>query len=128
MKRLFVLGATVVLAASALSIPALAADGPVKTSSHDVTLGFYCGQVVSYLDFGPVKLRPGNNVAPIWSFTNGAEGQRNFRVARTTRRSGRFAWSPGRTVRTIASSAPQAQSRVRSGRDDQTDADRRPVL
>ena len=33
--------------------PALAADGPVKTFSQDVTLGFYRGQVVSYLDFGP---------------------------------------------------------------------------
>jgi hypothetical protein len=49
----------------------------VKTFSQDVTLGFYRGQVVSYLDFGPVKLRAGNKVAPIWAFTNGDEGQRN---------------------------------------------------
>jgi hypothetical protein len=76
-KRILVLGLGAALAATALALPAPAADGPVKTFSQDVTLGFYRGQVVSYLDFGPVKLRPGNKVAPIWAFTNGAEGQRN---------------------------------------------------
>jgi hypothetical protein len=77
MKRILVLGLAGALAAVAVALPALAADGPVKTFSQDVTLGFYRGQVVSYLDFGPVKLRPGNKVAPIWAFTNGPEGQRN---------------------------------------------------
>ncbi|HET9506582.1 MAG TPA: hypothetical protein VFO81_01455 [Gaiellaceae bacterium] len=65
------------LAAVAVALPASAADGPVRTFSQDVTLGFYRGQVVSYLDFGPVKLRPGNKTAPIWAFTNGHENQRN---------------------------------------------------
>ena len=78
MKRLLVLGGAVVLAAVALALPALAADGPVKTFSQDVTLGFYRGQVVSYLDFGPVKLKSGNKTAPIWAFTNGDDGQRNI--------------------------------------------------
>jgi hypothetical protein len=70
----------VVLATTAVvtALPAAAADGPVKTFSQDVTLGFYRGQVVSYLDFGPVKVRAGNKVAPIWAFTNGDEGQRNI--------------------------------------------------
>jgi hypothetical protein len=77
MTRTLVLGTAVVLAAVALALPALAADGPVKTFSQDVTLGFYRGQVVSYLDFGPVKLRAGNKTAPIWAFTNGDEAQRN---------------------------------------------------
>ena len=76
MKRLVSVLAALVLAA-AVSLPALAADGPVKTFSQDVTLGFYRGDVVSYLDFGPVKLKPGNRTAPIWAFTNGDEGQRN---------------------------------------------------
>lgn len=78
MKRLFVLGAAAALVAVALALPALAADGPVKTFSQDVTLGFYRGQVVSYLDFGPVKLKQGNKTAPIWAFTNGDDGQRNI--------------------------------------------------
>jgi hypothetical protein len=57
--------------------PGLAADGPVKQFPQTVTLGFYRGQVISYLDFGPVKLARGNKVAPIWVVTNGAESQRN---------------------------------------------------
>jgi hypothetical protein len=77
MKR-FTAMLVVLACAAAVALPALAADGPVKTFSQDVTLGFYRGQVVSYLDFGPVKLRAGNKVAPIWAFTNGDEGQRNI--------------------------------------------------
>jgi hypothetical protein len=76
MKRFAVLLAALA-SASAIALPALAADGPVKTFSQDVTLGFYRGQVVSYLDFGPVKLKPGNKTAPIWAFTNGDDRQRN---------------------------------------------------
>jgi hypothetical protein len=77
MRRLLgpVLAATIIVAA--LALPALAADGPVKTFSQDVTLGYHRGQVVSYLDLGPVKLARGNKVAPIWAFANGHEGQRN---------------------------------------------------
>ena len=78
MKRILVLGGAALLASVALAIPALAADGPVKTFSQDVTLGFYRGEVVSYLDFGPVKLKAGNKVAPIWAFANGDDGQRNI--------------------------------------------------
>lgn len=77
MKRALV-GLGVALAALALALPTLAADGPVKTFSQDVTLGFYRGEVVSYLDFGPVKLKAGNKTAPIWAFTNGPDGQRNI--------------------------------------------------
>jgi hypothetical protein len=76
-RKALVLAAVVATATIASALPALAADGPVKTFSQDVTLGFYRGQVVSYLDFGPVKLGPGNKTAPIWAFTNGDEAQRN---------------------------------------------------
>ena len=61
-----------------VAVPALAADGPVKQFPQSVTLGFYRGQVISYLDFGPVKLTRGNRVAPIWVVTNGVEAQRNI--------------------------------------------------
>ncbi len=76
MKRLIAVF-SILAGATVLALPALAADGPVKTFSQDATLGFYRGQVVSYLDFGPVKLKAGNKTAPIWAFTNGDEGQRN---------------------------------------------------
>ena len=78
MRKLVLLFAIVACAGVASALPAAAADGPVRTFSQDVTLGFYRGQVVSYLDFGPVSLRAGNKVAPIWAFTNGDEGQRNI--------------------------------------------------
>jgi hypothetical protein len=67
----------IAVAAAFASIPAIAADGPVKQFQQSVTLGFYRGQVVSYLDFGPVKLAKGNKVAPIWVVTNGVDAQRN---------------------------------------------------
>ena len=35
-----------------------------------VTLGFDKGKIVRYYDFGPIKLKPGNKLAPIWAFTN----------------------------------------------------------
>ena len=42
------------------------------------TEGFYRGQTIEYLDFGPVKLKLGNKVAPLWSVTNGVQGQYNI--------------------------------------------------
>jgi hypothetical protein len=78
MKKALVLAAVAATAVIGSALPALAADGPVKTFSQNVTLGFYRGQVVSYLDFGPVKVKPGNKIAPNWAFTNGDEGQRNI--------------------------------------------------
>lgn len=75
------LGALLVLVAGlaiASALPAAAADGPVKTYSHDVTLGFYRGRTISYLDLGIVRLAAGNKVAPIWAVTNGPDGQHNI--------------------------------------------------
>jgi hypothetical protein len=43
-----------------------------------VVLGFYRGKTVRYFDFGPIKLKPGNKVEPIWTFTNGTDGQHNI--------------------------------------------------
>jgi hypothetical protein len=77
MRRVAALIAVVAAGSIGAALPAAAADGPVKTYSQDVTLGFFRGQVVSYLDFGPVKLASGNKVAPIWAFANGHENQRN---------------------------------------------------
>src|SRR5205809_6867048 len=78
MRKILVVLALAACAASAAALPAAAADGPVQTYSQHVTLGFYRGQLISYLDFGPVKLAAGNKVAPIWVVTNGSEGQRNI--------------------------------------------------
>jgi hypothetical protein len=77
MRKTVALFAVLASVAVVAALPAAAADGPVRTFSQDVTLGFYRGQVISYLDFGPVKLQGGNRVAPIWAFSNGHENQRN---------------------------------------------------
>jgi hypothetical protein len=41
-----------------------------------VLSGFHADRTVKYFDFGRIKLRPGNKLAPIWVFSNGAAGQR----------------------------------------------------
>jgi len=117
MRKFLVAAAVLVALAVASALPALAADGPVKTFSHDVTLGFYRGQVVSYLDFGPVKLKPGNKVAPIWAFTNGSDGQRNVidtvpgRKDYTPLWAVRLVtWKEGASVRTLRSAASVAKA------------------
>ena len=91
--------ALVIVVGSAFAVAnAVAADGPVRQFPQSVTLGFYRGQVVSYLDFGPVKLSRGNRVAPIWVITNGVEAQRN--VIDTV--PGRRDYTPLWAVRTVA--------------------------
>src|SRR5688572_20651931 len=117
MRRVLTIGIVAAVGAVALALPALAADGPVKTYSQDVTLGFYRGQVVSYLDFGPVKLGPGNKVAPIWAFTNGDDGQRNIIDTVPGRRDytplwavRMVTWTDGADVRVLRSAAAVARA------------------
>ena len=66
MKRTFLL----VLAVLAFAGPATAA-APAK---QPVVPGFFHGKTIGYYDFGPIKLKPGNKLAPIWTVTNGARG------------------------------------------------------
>ena len=49
-----------------------------KVAKKPITSGFYRGRTISYYDFGPIKLRPGNKLAPIWTVTNPAPGQHNI--------------------------------------------------
>jgi hypothetical protein len=67
------------LTAALLAAPAWAgvAMEPVRHFDQKLTTGFVKGRSVQYLDFGPLKVTPGNKLAPIWVFTNGAKGQRN---------------------------------------------------
>ena len=70
MKRTFLL----VLAVLAIAGPATAA-APAK---QPVVSGFFQGRTITYYDFGPIKLKPGNKLAPLWAVTNGAAGQHNI--------------------------------------------------
>jgi hypothetical protein len=80
--------ALVAAAIIALAITQVAVGAPLRSAvetspvagpkKQPVTLGFFRGQTVRYFDFGPIKLKPGNKLAPIWTFTNGVDGQRNI--------------------------------------------------
>jgi hypothetical protein len=76
---------SLVFAACALAVAALAAIATAaptapagNVAKKAVTPGFYRGKTVGYFDFGPIKLAPGNELAPIWTITNPAAGQRNI--------------------------------------------------
>jgi hypothetical protein len=68
------------VAVSAVASAAVAAPqlSHPKVAKKAVTAGFYRGQSVGYFDFGPIKLKPGNKLAPIWTITNAAPGQHNI--------------------------------------------------
>jgi len=78
----------VALAAASLAVAAPqrpARQQPAQTrqlaqtaQKQPVVRGFYEGKTVRYYNFGPIKLKPGNKLAPIWTFTTGAAGQHNI--------------------------------------------------
>jgi hypothetical protein len=104
------LGATILAVGSAA--PARDAGAAAKPKKQPAVAGFFRGRTIRYFDFGPIKLRPGNKLAPIWAFTNGAPGQRNivdtvpgranysplWRVQKVT-------WAEGATPRVLKSAA-----------------------
>jgi hypothetical protein len=92
-----------------------------QAKKQPVVLGFFKGRTVRYFDFGPVKLKPGNKIAPIWVFKNGASGQRNVIDAVP----GQAAYSPLWRVnevtwateakRRVLDSAAEVQAAARAG-------------
>jgi len=72
---LAVFAATSVVAGSAVAAPFAA---QANSSKKPVTSGFYRGQTIGYFDFGPIKLKSGNKLAPLWTVTNPAAGQHNI--------------------------------------------------
>ncbi len=72
-------GLLVLALAGALGLAAAPAMADsIRHFPQTATEGFYRGHTIEYLDFGPVKLEPGNKVAPLWSVTNGVQGQYNI--------------------------------------------------
>jgi hypothetical protein len=111
-RRIAALIATLAVAVSLAAAAGAQNEGPVVHFPQRATLGFYRGQVVEYLDFGPVKLAAGNTVAPIWAVTNGADGQRNVIDTVPGRRDytplwavRMVTWKDGRTPRVLRSAA-----------------------
>jgi hypothetical protein len=70
--------ATAAVAASQPNpVPAPTRQVAQRATKQPVVQGFFAGKTVRYFDYGPIQLRPGNKVAPIWTVTNGPAGQHN---------------------------------------------------
>jgi hypothetical protein len=76
MRRLW--HAIALLAAVTAAVGVTSAGAVDRMEKKTPTAGFYEGKVIHYFDFGPIKLKPGNKLAPIWSVTNGPAGQHNI--------------------------------------------------
>jgi hypothetical protein len=73
-----VLGAAALSGTLAGAQPNGAATAQAAPKKQKVLVGFYRNRTVNYFDYGRIKLRPGNKLAPIWVFSNGADGQRSI--------------------------------------------------
>jgi hypothetical protein len=78
-KRAILIASVVVASAvSGVTPAAPSAERPTTQSApkkQKVLTGFYRDRTVKYFDFGRIRLRPRNKLAPIWLFSNGANGQ-----------------------------------------------------
>lgn len=72
------LAAAVAGAAFSETAVASPAAAHAAVAKKPITTGFYRGRTIRYYDFGPIKLKPGNKLAPIWAVTNGVGGQHNI--------------------------------------------------
>lgn len=71
-----VLGAAAVSGTVAGAQPNRDAAAQAVPKKQKVLVGFYKNRTVNYIEYGQIKLRPGNKLAPMWVVTNGADGQR----------------------------------------------------
>jgi hypothetical protein len=110
------LGATIVLVAASVStapaLPRSVATDQAAPKKQKVLVGFYNNRTVKYFDFGRIRLRTGNKVAPIWVFANGADGQRTIvdsvpgnRQYSALRKVNTVTWSQAATPRVLRSAA-----------------------
>src|SRR5689334_7601675 len=69
---------SLLFAVLAVAVSVVPAASAAKVAKKPVTPGFYRGKSIGYFDFGPIKLKPGNTLAPIWTVTNGVPAQHNI--------------------------------------------------
>lgn len=70
--------AMIVLGVGVAVLGAASAGAAERVAKKTPTAGFYQGKVIHYYDYGPIKLKAGNKLAPIWAVTNGPSGQHNI--------------------------------------------------
>jgi hypothetical protein len=109
------------LVASFLLVAGVTGDITAQAApkKQKVLVGFHDNRTVRYFDFGRIKLRPGNKLASIWVFANGAEGQRS--IFDSTPRSKQYSalrkvntvtWVAGATPRVLRSAASVQAARA----------------
>jgi hypothetical protein len=67
-------------AVAAMAVAQTGRNGSVQAApkKQPVLTGFYRNRTIKYFDFGRIRLRAGNKLAPVWVFSNGADGQRTI--------------------------------------------------
>jgi hypothetical protein len=92
--------------------PRGAATAQTAPKKQKVLTGFYKNRTINYFDFGTIRLRPGNKLAPLWIFTNGARGQRSIvdsvpgdKQYSALRKVTRVTWKANATPRVLRSAA-----------------------
>ena len=96
----------VAVGAIALAAASLAVAAPQRPATQRPTaqvartaqkqpavLGFYEGKTVRYFNYGPIKLKPENKLAPIWTFTNGPAASKTSSTLSPARRATRHSGS-----------------------------------
>jgi hypothetical protein len=78
LSMFLVLGTAALTGTLAGAHPNGAVTAQVAPKKQKVLIGFYKNRTVKYFDYGRIRLRPGNKLAPIWVFSNGADGQRSI--------------------------------------------------
>lgn len=106
----FALVAAAASGSLAATLPQQDTTAQAAPKQQKVLTGFYKNRTVRYFDFGRIKLRPGNKLAPIWIFANGAEGQRSI----VDSAPGAKQYSALRKVNTVTWNADASPSVLRS--------------
>jgi hypothetical protein len=103
-----------VLVASLVLVAGITGDATAQAApkKQKVLVGFHDNHTVRYFDFGRIRLRAGNKLAPIWVFANGAKGQRSIfdsvpgkRRYSALRRVNTVTWTADATPRVLRSAA-----------------------
>lgn len=110
------------LVASFLLVAGVVGDVTAEAApkKQKVLIGFHGNRTVKYFDFGRIRLRAGNKLAPIWVFANGAEGQRSLfdsvpgsKRYSALRKVNTVTWAADATRRVLRSAAAVQAARAR---------------
>jgi hypothetical protein len=125
LKRVVLVASGVLVAATAsvtlaAALPERTVTAQAAPKKQKILIAFYRDRTVRYFDYGRIKLRPGNQLAPIWAFANGAEGQRSIvdsvpgqKRYSALRKVNTVTWAAGETPRVLRSASALTTARSR---------------